>query len=62
MYNYLLAEQHFQKSIEIVEERGDIQQQVDTFIDYSGKYKDCIEYAELYKKYHEYIVVSSNIK
>jgi len=36
LYNYTLAEQHFQKSIEIVEERGDIQQQVDTYIDYSG--------------------------
>ena len=30
-----------------------------SFIDYSGKYKDCIEYADLYKKYHEYIVVSA---
>ena len=36
LYNYLLAEQHFKKSIEIVEERGDIRQQVDTYIDYSG--------------------------
>ena len=36
LYNYILAEQHFQKSIAIVEERGDIQQQVDTYIDYSG--------------------------
>lgn len=36
LYNYLLAEQHFQKSMEIVEERGDIQQQVDTYIDYAG--------------------------
>ncbi len=36
LYNFLLAEKHFKKSIEIVEERGDIQQQVDTYIDYSG--------------------------
>jgi len=36
LYNYKLAEQHFEKAIAIVEERGDIQQQVDTFIDYSG--------------------------
>ena len=36
LYNYLLAEQHFKKSMEIVEERGDIQQQVDTYIDYAG--------------------------
>ena len=36
LYNYILAEQHFLKSIEIVEERGDIQQQVDTYIDYAG--------------------------
>ncbi len=36
LYNYILAEQHFLKSIAIVEERGDIQQQVDTYIDYAG--------------------------
>jgi len=36
LYNFILAENHFQKSIEIVEERGDIQQQVDTYIDYAG--------------------------
>ena len=36
LYNYLLSEQHFKKAIEYVEERGDIQQQVDTYIDYSG--------------------------
>ena len=36
LYNFSLAEQHFKKTIEIVEERGDIKQQVDAYIDYSG--------------------------
>ena len=36
LYNFILSEKHFKKSIEIVEERGDIQQQVDTYIDYAG--------------------------
>ena len=36
LYNFNLAEQHFKKTIEIVEERGDIQQQVDAYIDYAG--------------------------
>ena len=30
-----------------------------SYIDHSGKYEDCIEYAELYKDHHEYIVVTS---
>ncbi len=30
-----------------------------SYIDHTGKYDDCVEYADSYKNHHEYIVVSS---
>tara|TARA_R100001377_G_scaffold62982_1_gene38698 strand:+ start:1327 stop:1776 length:450 start_codon:yes stop_codon:yes gene_type:complete len=30
------------------------------YIDHSGSFKDCIEYADSYKKFHNYVVVGSN--
>ena len=28
-----------------------------SYIDHSGKYEDCVEYADSYKDHHEYVVV-----
>lgn len=36
LYNYYLAEIHFLKAIEILEERGGVKQQAETYIDYAG--------------------------
>ncbi|MEL6865169.1 MAG: histidine kinase [Bacteroidota bacterium] len=36
LYNYYLAEIHFKQALEIVEDRGDVKQQAETYIDYSG--------------------------
>ncbi len=36
LYNYVLAEMHFLEAIEILQERGDVKQQVETYIDYAG--------------------------
>lgn len=30
-----------------------------SYIDHSGEYADCIEYADRYKDYHDYVVVSA---
>ena len=30
-----------------------------SYIDYSGDYADCVQYADSYKNHHDYIVVSS---
>ncbi len=29
-----------------------------SYIDHSGKFTDCVEYADSYKNHHEYVVVS----
>ena len=36
LYNYYLSEMHFKEAIDIVEERGDVKQQVEIYIDYAG--------------------------
>ncbi len=36
LYNYHLADIHLKKAIHIVEERGEVHQQIDTYIDYAG--------------------------
>ncbi len=36
LYNYLLAEIHFKQAFNILEERGDVKQQTEMFIDYAG--------------------------
>ena len=36
LYNYLLAEIHFKKAFEILDERGDVKQQAEAYIDYAG--------------------------
>lgn len=36
LYNYFLAEIHFKQAIEILEDRGDIKQQAEAYIDYAG--------------------------
>ena len=30
-----------------------------SFIDYTGDFKSCVEYAESYEKFHDYIVISA---
>ena len=37
LYNYILSEMHCNKAINIVEERGDVKQQAEVYIDYAGK-------------------------
>jgi tetratricopeptide (TPR) repeat protein len=36
LYNFREAEQHFLKAIDIIEDRGDVKQQVEIYIDYAG--------------------------
>lgn len=36
LYNYHLADIHLKKAIDIIEERGEVNQQIDTYIDYAG--------------------------
>ncbi len=36
LYNYRLAEYHIRKAIPLVEDRGDVKQQAETYIDYAG--------------------------
>ncbi len=36
LYNYLLAEIHFKQAFEILDERGDVKQQAEAYIDYAG--------------------------
>ncbi len=36
LYNYLLAEIHFKQAFEILDERGDVRQQAEAYIDYAG--------------------------
>ena len=36
LYNYHLADIHLKKAISIVEDRGEVHQQIDTYIDYAG--------------------------
>ncbi len=36
LYNYALAELHFKQALEILDERGDVKQQAEAFIDYAG--------------------------
>lgn len=36
LYNYILAEIHFKQAFEILDERGDVKQQAEAFIDYAG--------------------------
>ena len=43
LYNYYLAEIHFKQAIEILEERGDVKQQAEAYIDYAGT---CINLGE----------------
>ena len=34
-----------------------------SYIDHSGKYEDCVEYANSYKDHHDYVVVTAkNLK
>ena len=34
-----------------------------SYIDHSGKYEDCVEYANSYKNHHDYVVVTAmNLK
>ena len=34
-----------------------------SYIDHSGKYDDCVEYANSYKNHHDYVVVTAkNLK
>jgi two-component system, LytTR family, sensor kinase len=46
LYNYNLAEIHFQKAIELLDERGDTKQQIEGYIDYAGT---CMNRKELEK-------------
>lgn len=36
LYNYLLAEIHFKQAFDILDERGDVKQQAEAYIDYAG--------------------------
>ena len=36
LYNYKAAENHLEKSLELVEERGDVKQQAEVYIDFAG--------------------------
>ena len=36
LYNYLLTEIHFKKAFDILDERGDVKQQAEAYIDYAG--------------------------
>ncbi|MEM1323116.1 MAG: histidine kinase [Bacteroidota bacterium] len=36
LYNYYLSEMHFKEAIDIVEDRGDVKQQAELYIDYAG--------------------------
>ena len=45
-YNYLLAKIHFNKAIELLDERGDTKQQIEGYIDFAGT---CMNLNELDK-------------
>ena len=45
-YNFSLAERHFHKAIEIIEDRGDVKQQVEIYVDYAGTCMNLVKMEE----------------